>query len=214
MSTQPSTPESWDEDPKWPVAAIPQRWIERLFGTMEATYGARFADLWRGTDAAVVKRQWGLELAKLTSAQLKAGRENLMALVRVPTLPEFIAHCRQSRAEAVEQAAAPKLEFLPKMSPEQAAANLAKVHAGIRSLRMDQASAEWAFRLVMRGKTPGGHALTHEALRCARDAITSAAGKRVVEECAEPAMREQYAKLRQATIDDYRMRGIRLWNVA
>lgn len=213
MSTQTQAPDNWEPDPQWPVAAIPQPWVERIFATMAATYGARFADMWRGTETAVVKRQWGVELAKLTSAQLKAGRENLMALVRVPTLPEFIAHCRQSRADAAASAA-PKLEFAPKITPEQAAANLAKVHAGIRAVRMDQASAEWAFRLVIRGKSSSGHAISHEALRCARDAITSTAGKRVVEECPEPSLRAQYAQIRQATIDDYRMRGIRLWNVA
>lgn len=213
MSTQPNSPEGWVADPAWPVTAIPQPWVEKIFATMAATYGARFADMWRGTETAVVKRQWGVELAKLTSAQLKAGRENLMALVRVPTLPEFIAHCRQSRTEAMASTA-PQLELVPKISPEQAAANLAKVHAGIRTLRIDQASADWAFRLVIRGKSPGGHSLTHEAMRCARDAITSAAGMRAVEECPEPGLRAQYAQIRQATIDDYRMRGIRLWNVA
>lgn len=212
MSTQPSTSESWDEDPQWPVAAIPQRWVERLFATMEATYGARFADLWRGTDAAVVKRQWGVELAKLTSAQLKAGRENLMALVKVPTLPEFVAHCKQSRTDAVSQAT-PKLEFAPRMSPEQAAQNLAKVHAGIQAVRMDQASAGWAFRLLLAGKQACGNALTHEGKRCAMDAVTSQAGKEAVENCPTPELREQWRALRQKTVDEYRMRGIRLWNV-
>lgn len=212
MSTQPSTPESWADDPQWPVAAIPQRWVERLFETLAATYGARFADLWRGTDAAIVKRQWGVELAKLTSSQLKAGRENLMALVKVPTLPEFIAHCRQSRADAAANTV-PQLEYAAKITPEQAAANLAKVHAGIRALRMDQASADWAFRLLLSGKQACGKPLTYEGKRCAMDAVTSPAGKEAVENCAAPELRDQWQALRQKTIDEYRMRGKPLWTV-
>lgn len=210
MSTQPSTPESWSDDPQWPVAAVPQRWVERLFETLAATYGVRFADLWRGTDVAIVKRQWGVELAKITSAQLRAGRENLMALVKVPTLPEFIAHCRQSRADAAASTA-PQLELVPKLSPKQAAANLAKVHAGIRALRADQASADWAFRRLLTGTQVCGKPLTHEGKRCAMDAVTSPAGKEAVENCATPELREQWRALRQKIVDEYRMRGAALW---
>jgi hypothetical protein len=208
MSTQPTSRDDWEPDPAWPVAAIPQRWVEALFATMASTYGVRFADLWRGADVALVKRQWGVELAKLTSSQMKAGRENLMALVKAPTLPEFLAHCRQARAEAVAQAPA-QLEFLPKMTPEQAAQGLAKVQAGVRALRMDQPSADWAFRLILSGAQR-----SHEAIRCARDAITSIAGKEAVENCASPELREQYRALRQKVVDEYRVRGTRLWSVA
>lgn len=208
MSTQPQSQDAWEPDPAWPVPAIPQRWVEALFATMASTYGARFADLWRGSEISLVKRHWGVELAKLTSAQMKAGRENMMALVKSPTLPEFLAHCRQARAEAAAHAPA-QLEFIPKMSPEQAAQGIAKVQAGIRALRRDQPSAEWAFRLILSGAQR-----SHEAIRCARDAITSIAGKECVENCATPELREQYRALRQKVVDEYRIRGMRIWSVA
>jgi hypothetical protein len=175
---------------------------------MSATYGARFADLWRVSDISQVKRQWGIELAKLTASQIKAGRENLMDMVRCPTLPEFVAHCKQSRADAVAHTA-PQLTHEPRTTPEQAAAGKAMVRSAIRSLRMDQPSADWAFRMLLNGAQR-----SHEALRCARDAVTSPAGKEAVEACETDEKREQYRALRQRVIDDYRMRGIRLWSVA
>jgi hypothetical protein len=205
MSTQAQ--EDWVPDPAWPITAIPQRWVETLFGALMATYGVRFADLWRGADIAVVKRQWGIELAKLTSSQMKAGRDNLMALIKAPTCPEFIAHCKQSRMEAAAHEA-PKLENLPRMTPEQAAEGLAKVHAGIRKIRRDEPGAEWAFRILL-GKKP----VPFEVSRHASDAVTSPAGKSVVDNCADSGLREEYRALRQRTIEDYRMRGVRLWGV-
>jgi len=209
MSTPAQQPQDdWAPDPAWPVQAVPQKWVERLFATMSATYGARFADLWRVSDISQVKRQWGIELAKLTASQIKAGRENLMDLVRSPTLPEFIAHCRQSRADVVAHTTQ-QLVHEPRTTPEQAAAGKAMVRNAIRSLRMDQPSADWAFRMLLNGAQR-----SHEALRCARDAVTSPAGKEAVEACETPEKREQYRALRQRVIDDYRMRGIRLWSVA
>lgn len=191
----------------WPANAIPKRWVEALFAKMSAFYGARFADLWRGTQLEDVQRAWGVELAKLTSAQMKAGTDALSAFVRPPTLPEFVKHCRESRMEVVAHTV-PKLEDLPKMSPEQAAENLAKVNSAVAGIKRRAFTAEWAFRIFLENKPK-----TAESSRCAADAITSPAGKLVVDTCADSVLREQYRALRQKTIDDYRMRGQRLWGV-
>ena len=176
-------------DPGWPVTAIPQRWVEALFATMSATYGARFADLWRGTDLAQVKRHWGVELSKLTGAQMKAGRENLMQLVKAPTCPEFIAHCRQARIEAVASEA-PKIEHTPSFTPEKAAEGMRSMRSATAKLLRQEPTAEWAYRLLMSGRKD----LSFEAVKCASDAISSSAGRKVVE--------------------DYRMRGQKLWETA
>lgn len=211
MSTLAQSLESVDTD--WPVAAIPQHWVEALFSTMSATYGARFADLWRGTDLAQVKRQWGIELHKLTSSQMRAGRENLMQLAKAPTLPEFIAHCKQARMEAATSTA-PRIESIPKTSPEDAARNLGAVRSAIRKLRSPEPTAEWAYSLLMRAKSASGSELTHEVVRAASDAITSIAGRKVIENCIDPELRGEYASIRDAIVEGRQSAGQPLWETA
>lgn len=211
MSTPTQSPGSVDAG--WPITAVPQRWVEALFATMSATYGARFADLWRGSDFVEVKRLWGVELAKLSSQQMKAGRENLMQLVKAPTCPEFIAHCKQARRETVASEAF-QLEHSPATSREDAAKNLGVVRQAMTKIAQAEPTAEWAFKILLRGNCASGNTLTYEATRCASDAVTSGAGRKVVEDCANPELREQYRALRQQIVDDYRMRGKRLWSVA
>ncbi|ABO57487.1 hypothetical protein Bcep1808_4524 [Burkholderia vietnamiensis G4] len=100
--------------------------MESLFDAMSANYGTRFADLWRGTDIAKVKRHWGNELAKLSREQLKAGVENLSTLAKVPTVPEFLAHCRQMRFDLAAMQR-PKLSDQRVCSPEVVASNMARI---------------------------------------------------------------------------------------
>ncbi|HDR9029911.1 TPA: hypothetical protein QDB14_004133 [Burkholderia vietnamiensis] len=126
MSTATQTTSDWIPDPQWPVTAIPQRWVEALFDAMSANYGARFADLWRGTDIAKVKRHWGNELAKLSREQLKAGVDHLSALAKVPTVPEFLAHCRQTRMD-VAAMQRPKLSDRRECSPDVVASNMVRI---------------------------------------------------------------------------------------
>lgn len=78
----------------WPENAVPESWIDSLFARMSAMYGAKFADLWRGTDLAVVRRLWGVELASVSRDELKAGVDALVKRPFPPTLPEFLALCR------------------------------------------------------------------------------------------------------------------------
>lgn len=203
MSPQPPSQD-------WPVNAIPQRWVEALFEKMTAFYGARFADLWRGADVNVVKRAWGIELAKLSAAQMKAGSENLAQIGKAPTLPEFIAHCRQCRVEAAAQEQ-PQLEHMPAITPEQAAANVDLLNRTLAGMRRPGPSAEWAFRLILRGKSASGKPLPFAVAKCATDAITSSAGRLVVDECTDEALQAEYAAIRQTVIDNYRMRGQKLW---
>lgn len=204
-STSPQPPSQ-----DWPANAIPQRWVEALFEKMTAFYGARFADLWRGADVAIVKRAWGIELAKLSSQQMKAGSENLAQIGKAPTLPEFIAHCRQCRVEAVASEQ-PQLEHMPSITPEQAAENIALLNRTLARMQQSPPSAEWAFRLILRGTSRSGLPLPYSVAKCATDAITSSAGKLVVEQCADEALKAEYAAIRQTVIDNYRARGQKLW---
>lgn len=210
MSTLTMSHDDWEPDPGWPATAIPQRWVEALFSAMSATYGARFADLWRGAKISDVKRNWGVELARLTSAQMKAGRETMTDLERAPTLPEFMAHCRRARLEAVASQA-PQLEHNPSVTPEKAEAGMRTIRAAAARVAKQVLTAEWAFKLLMRGKTESGKPIPFEVVRTASDAISSPAGKELVDKCIDPELKSEYATIRQAVVDDYRMRGQKLW---
>jgi hypothetical protein len=204
MSSQP-------QSPGWPANAIPERWVEALFTAMSATYGARFADLWRGSKIEDVKRQWGVGLAKLSSLQMKAGRETMTDLERSPTLPEFIAHCRRARSEAAATET-PQLEHTPKFTPEKAIENIKALDSMIARMRTRaEPNAEWAFRFMLRVES-ASEGMAFESIRCASDAVTSKAGEKVVDDCIDPDLRELYKSLRARVVDGYRMRGKPLWN--
>lgn len=211
QTTEPSMYER-PQPPDWPLNAIPKHWVQALFAKMSAFYGDRFASMWRGSNLDEVQKAWAIELFKLSTEQMKAGSEALTAFAKPPTLPEFVTHCKQRRAEGAASAA-PRIENRPSITPEQAEANLRKVRAPLKSLLRPTPTAEWAYKLLMRGKGPSGGGLPHEVTRCATDAITSNSGLRVINECADPSLKGEYEIIRQATVDGYRMRGIPLWDV-
>lgn len=97
-----------------PALSLPISWVERIFAVMAAHYGARFADAWLGVDAAEMKAAWARKLGGLTPEQIKRGLAGLEQNRFPPTLPEFIALCRQ----AVPQAHVLKLP-VPKLTSEQ-----------------------------------------------------------------------------------------------
>jgi len=210
-TTEPSMYER-PEKPDWPLNAIPRPWVEKLFRMMFSTYGAKFADLWRGINLDDVKRSWGIELNKLSPEQLKAGMENLMALPKAPNLPEFIGHCRSARAEQAA-ATAPKLADEKRADQATVDANMGRIRAASARLLTKEPTAEWAFQLVLRGRSAGGQKLPMQVASCAMDAITSGAGLRVVNSCADPELRQQYAEIRQSVVDEYTNAGKPLWGV-
>lgn len=71
-------------------------WVESLFSRMEAMYGAKFLDMWRGTDAALVKQLWADEMGKLSTEDLKRGYAALMTRDWPPSLPEYVKMCKPS----------------------------------------------------------------------------------------------------------------------
>jgi hypothetical protein len=83
--------------------------VEALFAQFEALYGARFAQMWKGTDLSVVKTTWGKALSGFTVREVKAGLLACRTKPWPPTLPEFLVLCRpspdfeKSFAEAQEQ---------------------------------------------------------------------------------------------------------------
>ncbi|MEB2544299.1 hypothetical protein [Burkholderia cenocepacia] len=195
--TEPST----FKRPDWPLDALPQHWVEALFSKMAAFYGSRFASMWNGVNVSEVQRAWAIELGKLSRDQLKAGSDNLTALPKPPTLPEFVSLCRQARSE---QAAS----TTPRLADERPA-DRATVEANLGAIRRVQErvmrrepTAEWAFKLLMRGKSASGAALPSEVVRCARDAIVSSAGFKVIGTCQQPELRREYETIRAAALGE------------
>ncbi|WP_261534471.1 hypothetical protein [Burkholderia multivorans] len=193
--TEPST----FKRPDWPLDALPQHWVEALFSKMAAFYGSRFASMWNGVNVVEVQRAWAIELGKLSRDQLKAGSDNLTALPKPPTLPEFVALCRQARFEQAASSA-------PQLT-DQKRANRATVESNLGTIRRVQQrsmrrepTAEWAFKLLMSGKSAGGAALPSGVVRCARDAIASSAGAKAIAGCAHPDLRRDYETIRDAVL--------------
>ena len=154
----------------WPANAIPKHWIEALFSKMSANYGARFADMWRGTNPVEVQKVWALELGKLSAAQMKAGSDNLSAFPKPPTLPEFVEHCKRMRLEVVASTA-PQLEHVTKADQQVIDSNLKKIQTIARDLPMKSANKAWAHEMIKRGTARNGAPLTVEVLQSCKDVI-------------------------------------------
>jgi hypothetical protein len=76
--------------------AVPLLWVEKLFARMEALYGNKFIDMWRGTNVDLVKGLWADEMGKLSADDLRRGYAALMDREWPPTLPEFVKACRSN----------------------------------------------------------------------------------------------------------------------
>lgn len=100
---------------------MPRHLVERIFEVMAGNYGARFADAWRGSDPETVKAVWAKKLGGLRAEQIRRGIDQLEQCKFPPTLPEFIALCKQSTPQAHMLKLPP-----PKRTPEQKAEGSAR----------------------------------------------------------------------------------------
>lgn len=209
--TEPSMYER-PERPEWPLNALPKHWIAALFSKMNAFYGAKFAAMWSSSNPEEVQKAWAIELNKLSREQLKAGSDALTAFAKPPTLPEFVAHCKTTRAE---QAAAAVQQLGNEKRADQATvdANMGRIRAASARLMTKEPTAEWAFQLLLRGKSASGQKLPLQVENCAMDAVTSGAGFHVVNSCRDPELKRQYAEIRRAVVDQYEAAGKPLWSV-
>jgi hypothetical protein len=207
MSTPNSSAEPWPQD------AVPQSWVNELFKRMARMWGNVFLDKWRDVDLEGVKIEWGKGLRKLSSTELKAGVEALLTLKFPPSLPEFYGLCKQMRLHEM-----PRAEALT----DQTRADAHTVHASVSRMRdalapltrSPEPTAEWAYRLLMRGESASGKQLPFEVVRCASDAISSSAGRKALEECTDDFQRENFRTIREAIVDGYRAANKPLWETA
>ncbi|MDE2106643.1 MAG: hypothetical protein KGL39_56025 [Patescibacteria group bacterium] len=79
-------------------SVLPEPWVDRLFGRLEGLYGAKFHDLWRGSDIENVKRTWAEKLGGFGDRPeaLKAALDACDDKPWPPTLPEFLGLCRDA----------------------------------------------------------------------------------------------------------------------
>lgn len=204
MGTSSSSAEQWPQD------AAPRHWVAALFEKMTRMWGNTFLDKWRDVDLEGVMQEWGRGLKKLSNAELKAGVDGLMMQKFPPSLPEFFASCKMRRL--VEVAQQPILIDQRKADPNEVQANLKRMREALAPLaHRAEPNAEWAYRLLMRAQSDSGAALSYEVVRCASDAISSSAGRKVIEECIDPALRAEYETIRTHVVDSYRARGKKLW---
>lgn len=194
----------------WPSDAAPRHWVAALFEKMSNMWGNAFLDKWRDTNLEGVMIEWGKGLRKLSTAELKAGVDALMTQKFPPSLPEFYALCKARRfVEAATQTAL--LTDQTKADPARVKANLDAIRRVSAAFRQQkEPSAEWAFRLLLRGATASGNAIGSEAVKCAYDAICSSAGRRAVENASDED-REAFTELYRQCVEGARNAGQRLW---
>ena len=129
---------------------LPESWIGRIFDHMSGLYGSKFSDLWRGSDLGTVRRIWAEKLAGFADMP-KAIKEALDALddkPYPPTLPEFLALCREAGRRL--DGHKPAIEYRP-TAEEQARADALIKKAAERMTKIDRRDhKEWAKRLKER----------------------------------------------------------------
>jgi hypothetical protein len=207
-----SQPSNSAELEPWPADGVPESWVNELFKRMSRMWGNTFVDKWPQDDLRGVKTQWAKGLYRLSPAELKAGVDALLTLKFPPSLPEFYGLCKQMRLHVM-----PSPDLLTdqtKADPQTVAANLARMREAIAPLlRPREITAEWAYEVLMRGESRNGRPLTYEVVRCCSDAISSSAGRRVIDDCVDPQLRETYRSIRDAVVEGYRAQGKPLWEV-
>lgn len=197
----------------WPQDAAPRHWVAALFEKMTRMWGNTFLDKWRDVDLEGVMQEWGKGLRKLSSAELKAGVDSLITLKYPPNLPEFYGLCKQMRLHEMPRAEA--LTDQTRATPEIVEVNLARMREILSPLMQPKkATAQWAYELLMRGASESGRELPHEVVRCATDAISSAAGRAAIDECTDPDLRSTFAKIREGVLEGYRNANRRNWETA
>lgn len=120
------------------LSALPETWIEKIFGQMGGYYGSLFSDRWKDCDIADVKRIWAEVLASF-SDHPECFRQALRSMIDEcrlpPTLPEFVALCRKHYVRPQ-----PKQAALPDIPPrytskEEGRRRLAELKAKFTSMK-------------------------------------------------------------------------------
>lgn len=172
---------------------LPMGWVRKLFGELQGNYGTRFLDMWRSGQTNVDNDDVGLLNAMELWAEKLAGfRDYPEAIRRVldtlpphpPTLPEFVALCRQSCPKPAHKALPS-----PGLSAEEIQARQAEAQAIAAKVAANVPSKGWAHKL--RKRYLAGERLGLAQVSLASDALredwTDEDGKRECRERLEAA---------------------------
>lgn len=88
---------------------LPDAWVESLLARMLSIYGHRFQSQWADVPPASMLETWAATLGRFTGEQIRWALEQMVTSCPwPPTLPEFVALCRQApRPEPVNVLPAP-----------------------------------------------------------------------------------------------------------
>lgn len=116
-------------------SALHSTWVEKIFATMMAHYGSRFADMWRDTNIADVKAVWAKKLGGFADKpdSIKYAIDCLDGREWPPSLPEFLADCRRAPRPFVKS-----IEH--KLTPEEIDRNKERARKAIDSISRKFAS--------------------------------------------------------------------------
>ena len=80
-----------------PSMRLPDSWVESLLARMLATYGQKFRSQWADVPPETLRETWAVALGRFDGARIKWALEQMVATCPwPPTLPEFVAMCRQA----------------------------------------------------------------------------------------------------------------------
>lgn len=148
---------------------LPDSWIERLFERMSGLYGSKFSALWEGSNPEVVRRVWAEKLAGFQTmpGAIKEALDALDSKPFPPTLPEFIALCREAAPRHQPQIQA--IEYKPTAEELEAAAEtIRKASESIRRAPSHDFKA-WAKKLKERDEA--GETLSLIQVQAYREAL-------------------------------------------
>ena len=156
-----------------PSTSLPPGWIERIFVRLQATYGNKFAEMWKGQDMRDVMALWASELARYRGTDI-SGAFDRMAREHPswpPTLYEFADLCK---AAAKPEA----FHALPRPQIDQATVDprIADLRDKLKMPKSDPLA--WSKKLLQR-HADGDKTVDPYARKMARDAERIATGGRV-----------------------------------
>lgn len=124
-----------------PLNRLPDSWVDSLLARMLAIYGAKFKSAWADVPANDMREMWAVTLGRFDGEQIKWALESLIASHPwPPTLPEFVALCRQAPRPEPKKLPAPTID-------EQTKAKRAEEMA-IGAFAMRPPGKWWARRIL------------------------------------------------------------------
>lgn len=141
---------------------LPDAWVESLLARMLAIYGQKFRAQWADVPPESMRETWAVTLGRFDGERIRWALEQMVATCPwPPTLPEFVALCRQ--APRAEPPALPA----PTPTEQQRAARVEELAGGAFKARPP--GRWWAEAL--RRRFLSGERLCYQQIAMASDAL-------------------------------------------